>query len=110
MIGFVSSTYRDYIDVRNGVSAMRLLLEKGNSGEPYNICNGKAYQNKEILDMLIEISGAKVEIVSDEALFRVADGPLLLGDNSKIKALGYKQNFSIYQTLEDVYHDWEERI
>lgn len=103
-------TYRDYIDVRDGVKAMRLLMEKGNAGEPYNICNGKAYQIREILDMLIEISGVKVDVISDKKLFRVADEPLLLGDDSKIKALGYTREYSMYQTLEDVFADWESRI
>ena len=104
------STYRDYIDVRDGVDAMRLLLEKGNPGEPYNICNNKAYQIREILDMLIDISGTDTKVVTDEALFRVADEPLLLGDNSKIVALGYERKYSMRQTLEDVFADWESRI
>lgn len=104
------TTYRDYIDVRDGVKAMRILMDKGIPGEPYNICNGKAYQIQEILDMLIDISGVDVKVVSDEKLFRVADEPLLLGDDSKIKALGYKREFTMRQTLEDVFADWESRI
>ena len=103
-------TYRDYIDVRDGVDAMRLLLGKGNPGEPYNICNGEAVQIKEILNELIDIAGVKVTVNADKNLFRVADEPLLLGDNSKIKALGYKRKYSIRQTLEDVFNDWESRI
>ncbi len=104
------STYRDYIDVRDGVKAMRLLMDKGNPAEPYNICNGKAYQIQEILDMLIDISGTKAEVISDKKLFRVADEPLLLGDDTKIKALGYVREYSMRKTLEDVFEDWENRI
>ena len=103
-------TYRDYIDVRDGVHAMRLLLEKGNPGDPVNICNAKAYQIREILDMLIDISKTDAKVISDKSLFRVADEPLLLGDNSKIKALGYVRKYSMRQTLEDVFADWENRI
>ncbi len=104
------TTYRDYIDVRDGVKAMRLMLEKGNPGEPYNICNGKAFKIQEILDMLIKISGTETKVVSDKALFRMADEPLLLGDLSKIKALGYERGYTMEETLTDVFHDWEERI
>ncbi len=104
------TTYRDYIDVRDGVKAMRLLLDRGNPGEPYNICNGVAVKIQEILDMLIEISGTETEVVSDKKLFRVADEPLLLGDMSKIKALGYERRYSMEETLTDVFHDWEGRI
>lgn len=103
-------TYRDYIDVRDGVAAMSLLLEKGKPGEPYNICNGEAVQIKEVLDELIDISGVKVTIKEDTNLLRVADEPLLLGDNSKIKALGYVRKYPLRQTLEDVFRDWENRI
>ena len=89
---------------------MCLLIEKGNYGEPYNICNGEVYQVQEILDMLIEISGINAKIVSDEKLFRLSDEPVLLGDNTKINKLGYVRKYSMRQTLEAVFSDWENRI
>lgn len=104
------TTSRDYIDVRDGVNAMRLLIEKGKPGEPYNICNGRAYQMRKILDMLIEISGISVRIISDKSLFRIADEHLLLGDNSKIKSLGYVRQYSMEETLKDIFQDWIKRI
>ena len=103
-------TYRDYIDVRDGVRAMLLLMEKGNPAEPYNICNQKAYQIREILDMLVEISGTKADVIQDPALMRVADEPLLLGDKTKISGLGYERQYSMYETLEAVFEDWMSRV
>ncbi|MBQ9504369.1 MAG: GDP-mannose 4,6-dehydratase [Lachnospiraceae bacterium] len=108
-VGNLSSA-RDFIDVRDGVRAMRLVLDKGNPAEPYNICNHKAYKIQEILDMLVEISGTNAKVISDKSLFRLADEPLLLGDNSKITALGYTREYSMHKTLEDVFADWESRI
>lgn len=101
---------RDFIDVRDGVRAMRMLMEKGTPGEPVNICNGEAFKIQDILNMLIEISGVDVKVISDKSLFRLADEPLLLGDNSKIVAMGYKREYSMYQTLKDVFKDWESRV
>ena len=101
---------RDFIDVRDGVRAMRLLIEKGRPGEPVNICNNKAYRIREILDMLIDIAGTEARVVSDPALFRVADEPLLLGDDTKIRSLGYVRRYSMRETLEAVFEDWMERI
>ena len=101
---------RDFIDVRDGVCAMRLLLDKGNPGEPVNICNNEAVKIGDILKMLIEISGTNAKVIADPTLFRVADEPLLLGDNSKIKRFGYQRKYSIYNTLEDVFADWMSRI
>jgi len=43
-------------------------------------------------------------------LFRPSDEPLLLGDNTKLKNLGWQQKYSIRQTLEAVYQDWLTRI
>ena len=101
---------RDFIDVRDGVRAMRLLMEKGRPGEPVNICNNEAYRIRDILDMLIGIAGVEVEVVSDPALFRVADEPLLLGDDTKIRSLGYSRRYSMQETLQAVFEDWMGRI
>ena len=101
---------RDFIDVRDGVDGMMLMLEKGTPGDPINICTGKAHKISDILNLLIEISGLNIEIIKDEKLLRPSDEPLLLGDNSKLRALGWKQRFTIEQTLEDVYADWLSRI
>lgn len=101
---------RDFIDVRDGVAAMRILLEKGNPGEPVNICTGKAYRISEILTMLVKISGTDAKVIHDESLMRAADEPLLLGDNRKIKELGFEQKYQMQDTLTDVFHDWMGRI
>ena len=101
---------RDFIDVRDGVEAMMLLLEKGQPGEPINICTGTAHKISDVLDTLIDISGLDIQVETDQALLRLSDEPLLVGDNSKIKALGWKQKYSFRQTLEAVYQDWVERV
>ncbi len=101
---------RDFIDVRDGVNGMMLMIDKGVPGDPINICTGKAYKISDILGKLIEISGLDIEVVKDESLLRPSDEPLLLGDNSKLVSLGWKQEYSIEQTLKDVYEDWLSRI
>jgi GDP-4-dehydro-6-deoxy-D-mannose reductase len=103
-------TARDFIDVRDGVDAMMLLLLKGNPGEPVNICTGTAYKISDVLKMFIDISGVKLEIRQSSDLLRPSDEALLLGDNSKIIALGWKQKFTLKETLENVYNDWLKRV
>ncbi len=103
------NTSRDFIDVRDGVAAMMMLLEKGEPGVPVNICTGKAYSIQAILDMLIEIAKIKVDVIQDKNLFRASDEPLLLGDNSIISGIGFKQKYSIRETLEAVFTDWLSR-
>ena len=103
-------TARDFVDVRDGVRAMLLLLEKGQAGEPANVCTGIAYSGRQVMDMLLEISGVQAKIVEDTALLRPSDETLLLGDNSIIAGLGWKQEFTLQETLRGVYEDWMSRI
>jgi GDP-4-dehydro-6-deoxy-D-mannose reductase len=101
---------RDFIDVRDGVEAMMLLLDKGQPGVPINICTGTAHSIRDTLDQLIALSGLQVAVVPDPQLFRPTDEPLLLGDNSKLKALGWAQRNTFRQTLQAVYEDWLARV
>lgn len=103
-------TARDFIDVRDGVRAMKILLDKGKPGEPVNICTGIAYKISDVLQMLIEISGVDIKVEHDPDLYRSGDEPLLLGDNTKIAALGFVPEFTLRQTLEAVFADWMSRI
>ena len=101
---------RDFIDVRDGVEAMMLMIEKASPGEPMNICTGTAHKISDILSMLIEISRLNVRVLKDTTLLRPSDEPVLTGDNSKLRNLGWHQRYSIEQTLESVYEDWCNRI
>ncbi|MBU4186528.1 MAG: GDP-mannose 4,6-dehydratase, partial [Proteobacteria bacterium] len=48
---------RDFTDVRDIVRAYQSALEKCSPGGIYNICSGQGYSAKEILDLLMEVSG-----------------------------------------------------
>jgi GDP-4-dehydro-6-deoxy-D-mannose reductase len=48
------SIIRDFLDVLDDVRAYYLLLEKGITGELYNVCSGNGYSLKEILILLPE--------------------------------------------------------
>ncbi|MBN2234941.1 MAG: GDP-mannose 4,6-dehydratase [Opitutales bacterium] len=103
-------TARDFIDVRDGVSAMLALMERGQPGVPVNICNGVAPKIEEVLNLLIEIAGVPVRIESDPALMRLSDEAVLLGDNSRLKQLGWTRRYALRETLEAVFSDWMNRI
>jgi GDP-4-dehydro-6-deoxy-D-mannose reductase len=103
-------TARDFIDVRDGVAGMMQLLEKGQPGQPVNICTGEAVKIGDVLKMLIEISGQQVLVIDDPQFHRPSDEPLLLGDNSRLRALGWKRKYTIRQTLEAVFDDWMNRV
>lgn len=93
---------RDLTDVRDTVKALIILMEKGQPGEAYNICHRCVQPIRGILDEMIALSETKAEVVVDPDLLRPVDEPVIVGDNSKIRALGWKPEIPIRKTLEDV--------
>jgi GDP-4-dehydro-6-deoxy-D-mannose reductase len=103
-------TARDFIDVRDGVAAMGLLLDRGQPGIPVNICNQEAWKIGDVLELLCELGGVKPRIIASEKFMRSSDEVLLLGDASRIRSLGWTRTYSMRQTLEAVLQDWLRRL
>lgn len=102
---------RDFTDVRDMARAYWLSLEKGEEGEVYNLGTGKTYSMREILDMLLEISGVEVKIVLDPDRLRPSDVPVLLSDSSKFRKLtGWEPRIPFKKSLEDLLDYWRERV
>jgi len=98
---------RDYTDVRDIVRAYRLLLEKGRSGEVYNICSGKPLSGHEILDGLCAAASVKPEVKQNPEKMRPSDTPLISGTHDKIsKDTGWQPEIPLEQTFNDVIADW----
>lgn len=100
------STRRDLTDVRDVVRAYRLLAERGQSGEVYNICSGVDVAISDVLARLIEQATVSVDTFVDEALIRPIDLPVHRGSALKLRAAtGWAPSFSLRQTLSDVLDD-----
>jgi GDP-4-dehydro-6-deoxy-D-mannose reductase len=93
---------RDYLDVRDVVRAYVELVTTGTPGQAYNVCSGRAWSMKEMLDELIDVSGTGARVEVDPSLVRPLDVPLLRGDPSAIHALGWTPGVSLRQTLADL--------
>ncbi|MGB8952227.1 MAG: GDP-mannose 4,6-dehydratase [Candidatus Aminicenantales bacterium] len=104
-------TQRDYSDVRDVVRAYLLLMQKGRTGEIYNVCSGKAVALKKILEILLSMSPCKIEVRTDPAKLRKADIPYLAGNNQKIREeTGWKPQISLEKSLRDLLNDWRDKI
>lgn len=102
---------RDFTDVRDMVRGYYLAVQKGNVGERYNICSGKAYSMQEVLDKLLKLSSVNVKIEKDPERMRPSDVPILRGDNTKFReATGWKPEIPFEKTLRDIMDYWRERI
>jgi len=101
---------RDIVDVRDCVQAMWLLMEHGVPGEAYNICSGRGYKMRDILDMLLSMSPKKTKITQSPEKMRPSDDNILIGDNSKLRRLGWKPQIPIERTLSDILDYWRKRL
>lgn len=97
------ATRRAILDVRDLVSALLLLGEKGEAGEAYNICAEQTYLIADLVKELSAISKLDLMTEVDPALLRPSDEPIIFGDNTRLKKrTGWCPKISISQTLRDV--------
>ncbi|MBN1121462.1 MAG: GDP-mannose 4,6-dehydratase [Anaerolineae bacterium] len=102
---------RDFTDVRDMVRAFEAVMEKGESGEVYNIGNGQAHSIQELLDTLLYETDAPVTVEEDSARMRPVEVPIFMCDNRKIQSTtGWEPTFTFRQTLVDVLNEWRNRI
>lgn len=102
---------RDFTDVRDVVRAYVALLEKGQSGEVYNVCSGRPVSLRWILDTLISYSSGQIQVKVDPHRLRKADIPVLYGNNKKLrKTTGWKPEYDLRQTLRDLLDYWRSRL
>ncbi|MBW3629726.1 MAG: GDP-mannose 4,6-dehydratase [Gemmatimonadetes bacterium] len=100
---------RDFLDVRDGVRGYVAIMERGQSGEAYNVCSGEGRPLQEVVSRLVELSGTGARIVVDAARVRAVDIPMLEGDPTRLRSLGWSRTVPLAQTLEDLLADAKAR-
>ncbi len=99
---------RDFLDIRDAVRALLLLGESGRSGEAYNLSSGNSCRIEELLKILTGFSRVPVRVVQDPARMRPLDEPVKIGDNHKLKALGWKPEISLEASLQTILDYWRQ--
>ncbi len=102
---------RDFSDVREVVRAYLLLLERGMRGETYNVCTGQGRSIRSLLELRCARARVPVSIVEDPALYMATppDRVALVGDPSRLEALGWTPRVRFEETLEALLAHWRER-
>jgi nucleoside-diphosphate-sugar epimerase len=94
---------RAILDVRDTISAMILLAERGAPGEAYNICADQAWRIGDLIPLLEELAGISLAVEPDPTLFRPTDEPVILGRNTKLKErTGWLPTVDLKDTLRAV--------
>lgn len=95
-------SYRDFTDVRDIVCAYRIIVNKSQTGEVYNVGSGHAIKIRDILDLLLSESKVKISVEIDESRFRPIDIKKIEANVSKIESLGWTRRYAIKDTIIDV--------
>ncbi len=94
---------RDFTDVRDVVRAYALLLERGKTGEVYNICSGRAVRLADVIDLFQSVTGIAVDVESDPAKLRANEAAEICGDPRKIHSeTGWLRQISLEKTVADL--------
>ena len=79
------------------------LIQFGVPGETYNVGTGKAIEIRSLLDKIIELSSAKIDVEVDKAKLRPVDVPVIEPDMTKMyKATGWTPAIPLEQTIKDM--------
>jgi GDP-4-dehydro-6-deoxy-D-mannose reductase len=100
---------RDLTDVRDVVDAYAVIAARGDAGAAYNVCSGVAWRIGDLLERLLQRSRVAVRVEQDDARMRPVELPRLVGDNARLRALGWAPRVSIDTMLDDVLEYWRAR-
>jgi GDP-4-dehydro-6-deoxy-D-mannose reductase len=101
---------RDLTDVRDVARAYRLLLQRGRTGEAYNVGTGQAHSMQEVVDRLLALARVRVEVRQRGDLVRAAETNVVRADPSKLcRETGWAPAFGLEQSLADTLDYWRHR-
>lgn len=96
---------RDYIDVDDVAQGIKLIIEKGNLNEIYNLGNGEPVRIGDIIDYVVNKTGSTSEIIPVEpsALHKVVQPQQdFYFDTTKLKSLGYQRTVSLQESIDRI--------
>jgi GDP-4-dehydro-6-deoxy-D-mannose reductase len=95
---------RDFLHVADVVNAYITLCEGADSGQVFNVCSGEGRTVRQVAETVLRIGGVRAVPKSDPKLMRPADLPMLVGDNSKLRATGWEPAFTFDDMVTDLWN------
>lgn len=95
---------RDFGDVRDVAAAYAAIIRSGRRGEALNICTGTGHSLRDVLDLMADIAGYRIEVKVNPAFVRANEVRRLVGSHKKLnKISGWLPQYSLRQTLAWMY-------
>lgn len=102
---------RDFLDVRDVIKAYRLIMFNGKSGEVYNVCSGEGISISKILETLLKLTGRNDITIRKQSLkIRKIENQSIVGDNTRLKSLGWERITPIQETLTRIFNYWKTEL
>lgn len=95
---------RDYMHVIDICRALKLVMDRGEENEIYNIASGTALPFREIIEIVKKNLGSDSELVSIETpkFNQIAQAKNFALNADKLKSLGFEQTISLQEGLQTV--------
>ena len=97
--------YRDYIDVRDCARAIDMVINRGELNSIYNIGNGKGIIFRDIIRYARDAmdSASEIRTIEQKEFHKkVQSSHSFFMDNTKLKSLGYRPDYTINQTIDNI--------
>jgi GDP-4-dehydro-6-deoxy-D-mannose reductase len=91
---------RDFIYVQDLITAIDILIKKGNGFNIYNIGRGESNSIKDIVNIISKITKKNAQIETDASKIRKMEIDEICSDTSKIKELGWRPKYDLKRGLE----------
>jgi nucleoside-diphosphate-sugar epimerase len=78
---------RDFSDVRMVARSYRRLLAAAPAGAVFNICSGRTHSLAQVIDMVAELAGYRIEVAVNPAFVRANDVLTLCGSNARLASV-----------------------
>lgn len=103
-------TVRDFLDVEDAVRALWLLIQKGTPGQVYNVCSGVGQKVRTVLELLLEMGSKPIPVEHDPVRVRPVDEAVVVGDNSRLRALEWAPRVSLNDSLARILDYWRSQV
>lgn len=91
---------REFNDVRTVCDAYLALLDRGQPGETYNVCTGRAHTLQHVLRLLADITGHHIKVHVNPDFVRANEVHHLCGSPIKLEeCIGNLSNYTLTDTL-----------
>jgi GDP-4-dehydro-6-deoxy-D-mannose reductase len=94
------NSVRDFIDVRDVVSAYLAILDLNAPAErAFNVCTGKAHSIEDVILTVMELLGVNRPIHFQGSPNSLDDSPYLVGDPGRLRSIGWTPHHTLADSL-----------